>query len=154
MLCVQNCQILLGAIYQNVKNAPNDHKIYRMDITYTNQLQNIPNGLEIYYNFQLQSLSQYIFQNCYFLVWQYTNCIPMYVHRKSRHNFVEMYWFAKKRIGLHMYILTCVWQIHKINRFFKIWGAPLCLNGRENKQINKRSRIRTQPRASPRMHFW
>jgi hypothetical protein len=44
---VQGCQIFQRTTYQNGKNIPNDHKIYQMDIQYSNMfhfkaLQNIP----------------------------------------------------------------------------------------------------------------
>jgi hypothetical protein len=45
---VQGCQIFLGTTYQNVKNIPNNHKIFKMATKYTKWPQNIPNGHKIY----------------------------------------------------------------------------------------------------------
>jgi hypothetical protein len=47
------CQIFLGTTYQNGKNIPNNHKIYKMATKYINWPQSRPNGRKTYQHLQL-----------------------------------------------------------------------------------------------------
>jgi hypothetical protein len=47
-------RFFLVQLTKAVKNIPNDHKMYQMDIRYTKWLLNIPNGHKIYQHFTFQ----------------------------------------------------------------------------------------------------
>jgi hypothetical protein len=49
----------LGAIYQNGKNIPKNHRIYQIAINYDKKSQNRPNGHIIYQRLSLQDPSKF-----------------------------------------------------------------------------------------------
>jgi hypothetical protein len=46
--CIQGCQIFLSTTYQDGKNIPNNHKIYKKAAKWTKWPQNRPKGHKIY----------------------------------------------------------------------------------------------------------
>jgi hypothetical protein len=50
----QGCHIFLSSRFQNGKNVPNDHKIYKIPTKYTKWSQKRPNGHKIYQHLSLK----------------------------------------------------------------------------------------------------